>query len=86
MAGELRAKFGGDIVRHTEAGDPVMDEGSGQVFVVESGSGMASGHLVKRSMIVKKYFMPSDSSRGPTKSMWRLPKRWSGGGCSVRGA
>ena len=57
-----------------------------QVSVVESGSGMASGHRVKRSMIVKKYFMPSDSSRGPTKSTWRLPNQRSGGGRSVRGA
>ena len=52
-----------------------------QVAVVESGSGMASGHRVKRSMTVKRYFMPSDSSRGPTRSTWRLPKRqWSAAG------
>ena len=28
VAGELRATVGGDVVRHSEAGDPVADEGS----------------------------------------------------------
>ena len=28
MAGELRATVGGNVVRHSEAGDPVTDEGS----------------------------------------------------------
>ena len=28
MAGELRATVGGDIIRHSEAGDPLADEGS----------------------------------------------------------
>ena len=29
VAGELRATVGGDVVRHSEAGDPVTDEDSG---------------------------------------------------------
>ena len=61
VTGELRAPIGGDIIRHSEAGDPVTDEGSRTVL--SGGSGMASGHRVKRSMTVKRYFMPSDSSR-----------------------
>ena len=28
MAGELRATVGGNVIRHSEAGYPVMDEGS----------------------------------------------------------
>ena len=28
MTGELRAPVGGDIIRHSKAGDPVTDEGS----------------------------------------------------------
>ena len=56
----------------------VVESGSGmraltQVLVVESSSGMASGHRLNRSTIVKKYFIPSDSLRGPTRSTWRLP-------------
>ena len=73
MAGELRTMVGGDVVRHSKMGNPVMNEGSGTRFVIAFGSGMASGHLVKQSMIVKKYFMPSNSSKGPTRLIWRLP-------------
>ena len=32
MAGELRTTVGGDIVRHSKTGDPVMNEGSSTSF------------------------------------------------------
>ena len=39
-----------------------------QDWVVASVMGMASGHLVDLSMIVKRYLKPSDLGRGPTIS------------------
>ena len=50
-----------------------------------SGSGRASGHLLNRSMKVRRYRHPSDSGRGPTKSTWTLPNRRVAGGMTVTG-
>ena len=49
-----------------------------QVSVVASGMGMASGHLVERSMMEKMYRAPLETGRGPTMSTWMWPKRLSG--------
>ena len=49
-------------------------------------SGKASGHLVNLSTTVNKYFVPSDSWRGPTRSTWMDPKRLVAGGMTVTGA
>ena len=35
-----------------------------------SGIGIASGHLVKRSTHVRRYVLPFEGGRGPTRSMW----------------
>ena len=43
-------------------------------------SGMASGHLVKRSTHVRRYITPCDGRRGPTRSTWMISKRASGVG------
>ncbi len=40
------------------------------VSVDVSGSGIATGHLVNRSMIVKMCVCPLDAGSGPTRSMW----------------
>ena len=43
-----------------------------QVGVFASGRGMASGHRVNRSIMVKRYVIPSLGGSGPTKSTWML--------------
>ena len=80
MAGELRATVGSDVVWHSEAGDPVTNEGLytglGGGVRKWDGFGPPSEAVNDREK----------ASRGPTRSTWRLPKRRSGGGRSVRGA
>ena len=53
---------------------------------IMSGSGKASGHLLKRSTIVSRYLHPSDSGSGPTRSTWIDPNLLLAGGRTVRGA
>ena len=44
----------------------VFTNASAQVSAVMSGIGIASGHLVKRSTIVRRYCLPADCGKGPT--------------------
>ena len=67
MASELRATVGGEIIKHSKVEYLMMDVDSSQVWIVEAGSGMDLGKRMKTSIIIKKYFMPMDSSRGFTK-------------------
>ena len=43
-------------------------------------SGMASGHLIKRSTHVRRYVNLCVGARGPTRSTWMISKRASGVG------
>jgi hypothetical protein len=45
------------------------------VYVSVSRMGTASSQRVKRSAAVRRYELPCDSGRGPTKSMWTCSKR-----------
>ena len=86
MAGELRAMVEGNVIGHSEAGYPVMDEGSCTGLGGRVRQWYGFRPLGKAINNCKEDFMSSDSSRGPTKSMWRLPNLRSGCGHSVKNA
>jgi hypothetical protein len=69
---ELGAAVRGDDRRHTKAADPAGDQGIRILAASMFLTGMASTHLVDRSMMVKRYLNPStDVGSSPTKSTWR---------------
>ncbi len=47
-----------------------------QLAAVMEASGMASGNLDVRSMMVNRKVWPREGSSGPTRSTWRWAKRW----------
>ena len=56
---------------------PLMSA-SAHVVAEMSLTGIVSGHLDQRSIIVKMYEWPSDWGSGPTRSTWRCPNLLSG--------
>ena len=47
--------------------------------------GMASGHLVERSTMVKRYSAPAEGGKGPTRSTWRWLNLLAGTGMTWTG-
>ena len=48
------------------------------VVAVISGIGIASGHCVNRSMMVRRYVKPFEGGKDPTRSRWMISNRESG--------
>lgn len=63
-----------------------MMRASAQSEAVVEDMGMASGHLVVRSTMVKRYSAPAEGGKGPTRSTWRWLNLLAGTGMACTGA